>query len=104
MISNLERHTLAFLKDWLKWATTGAVWHPIYRKEQGLCLSYQEYARHTPFTYSELSKLFRAQGLNTGFPFGEKEFWEDARNATMHTNPMRLEWVRKTIKQLENKQ
>lgn len=105
-----ETIILGFLKDWLNWAK-GKPSKISYYANAGLCQGCETYAHAehgmtigVEFTHMELRNMFRADGLNTSFPFGFNDYVGRKREHIQHTCPKRLAWVKKTIKRLESKQ
>jgi hypothetical protein len=74
----------AALKRWLDWVERGAPDGEPYSRWRGLCSSLRN---------NELDRVFN----DCGFPFGVFSFIRDRDNATMHTCPKRLAFVRANV-------
>lgn len=105
-----ETIILGFLKDWLNWAK-GKPSKVNYFAHAGLCHGCETYAfaEHgmdigSEFSAMVLRNMFRADNLDTSFPFGYRSYTECKWNHSMHECPKRLVWVKATIKRLESKQ
>lgn len=92
-----------FYRSYAIWLEEGAPqWEPFSRTE-GLCWSVLYFATHCGYRSEallhELREQFEAAGLSQGYPFDEGGMAHSkARtNATMHTNPKRIQWVRERI-------
>lgn len=88
---------LTFLTDWLSWAETGAPPNAIFDRAQGLCGNGYIYSVQV---YCQLQDRFDREFLDDPeFPFNENI--DDYTNELDKTlNLHRLEWVRRTIKEL----
>lgn len=83
------------LREWLEWAENGAGEHDVFRRDLGLCSMIFNYdcTHGTGFDY-EMIDIF----AHNSYPFGgERAYYEDKKNKTMHLNPERLVWVRKQL-------
>lgn len=101
------------LTEWLEWATNGAPPHPLFSTSTGLCdtvFDYCDRQGHTADLCSEFEALlirdfgYDSEGLSMGrkwapsYPFGGQKRWGyDFKMDSMHTNELRLEWVRKVL-------
>lgn len=102
------------LTEWLEWATNGADHHHrIFSRDTGLCDTVAEWSDRSGYT-AEVSNEFEAllirdfgydpyylqQGrkIVPSYPFGGFDRWDrDYCGDTMHTNELRLDWVRKVL-------
>lgn len=91
---------LDFLKDWLSWAESDPQDDKKYSRKGGLCCAtVKERAVKGNKVFIAIRKNFNDEL----YPFGGKDrYFKDQKSATMHKNELRLAWVRKTIKELEN--
>lgn len=109
----MSKELREFLQAWLDWATNGAPdMKPFYRCI-GLCGNVIEHFRDvrdgtTIQVYAvsdrveeELKRLFKEQGLDKDYPFGQARYCAACSNGTQHRSTVRKNWVRK---QLENAQ
>lgn len=90
-----------FLKDWYKWATTGADEdHFEFSRSCGLCS--QSLIRGQQVS-EELQEIFREEFPHTSwlgnyYPFGGTDTYNmDSFENRMHLNPRRLLWVKGKI-------
>lgn len=91
-----------FLTAWLTWAEAGAPTHAYLEPSYGLCDNLAIFMGDAPIekdeaAYSDLLRLFRADGLVTSYPFGSEEFYYGYENLNHHEQPERLAWVRKVL-------
>lgn len=90
-----------FLWDWLSWAAYGSETSTLgfkYSKEFGLCTNLNMFCVNLyPEKYGacilHLHNMFRGDGLDTNYPFGVSEYFEDMRKGTQHQHAKRLAWV-----------
>lgn len=98
------------LTEWLEWADAGGPDHRVFSRSVGLCDTIANYLNRTYYTacvcreFEEL--LVRDFGPYSPlrprcpltYPFGGSDRWElDWYAETMHTNELRLAWVRKVL-------
>lgn len=101
-----------FLVDWLAFAeefaevkTSNQKYHPY--AGVGLCGGFvyfvnrkypiQAGALHTSFTGAAIAfikNIFIAEGLDSGYPFGFDEYIANAKEGSLHTNEVRIAWVK----------
>lgn len=103
---------LDFYQAWLSWAEnqdeTGLVMEDVFSSSVGLCgnLEYWLYDLDLPEdnwyliedTMQEMYNQFIEAGLCETYPFGRKSYLLDAENASQHTDPDRLHWVKSRLK------
>lgn len=63
-----------FLTAWLEWAEAGAPSHDTFRAEYGLCGNSNSFDGDTYCLEYELAAMFKADGLDGGYPFGESAY------------------------------
>lgn len=102
---NSEKVLLKFLKEWLVWATKGYT-HYEFRPYTGLCVNLLKYVSsgdHPAEVFDLLRNLLWEEfGEESDYPFGGiDEYFLESSNHLCHKNPQRIEWVKKTIKSLE---
>lgn len=101
-----------FLADWLAFAEEFAEVKISDRSRHpyaglGLCGSFvhfvnakhqvQSCAAHTSFTGAAnafIKNIFIAEGLDSGYPFGFDEYIANAKEGSLHTNEVRIAWVK----------
>lgn len=94
-----------FLTSWLKWAESDSscVDNPHgYSGDCGLCDSvvlYKGPGTDSTLTY-ELARLFRNDGLDGAFPFGQENYLARWDNDIQHLCPIRLAWVRTKLEEV----
>lgn len=99
----MSKELRAFLEDWLNWASSYAVdGNPSrYSASMGLCAAASRYSdgklEDTGKLYRELLRLFLADGLSTGYPFGYDAYYIREVYSSQHECPTRLAWVRKHL-------
>ena len=97
---------LAFYREWLAWAESGAPSDKPFSRRVGLCTN-MIYSQHIPAgerKYYELDRQLK-EAFSDGrcILFGGLERYDqDARDGTMHLNPERLAWVRARIADCED--
>lgn len=98
---NITPHLKQFLTEWLAWVDNGAVEQDPFERGVGLCGSLDRWVRRVfpdnndlqQEVYDELQEL-----LFGDYPFGGKELYSrEAMHNEMHTNELRLAWVRRMI-------
>lgn len=101
---------LNFLSDWLDWAGRCGEVTEIFSPCEGLCGGLGGWADRL-FVESDWPKIavkhgemaremkaaFKASGLDTLYPFGEKNFDERISKRNQHKDPARLAWVKAVI-------
>lgn len=102
---NSEKVFLTFLKEWLEWATEGGKSYE-FKPFSGLCINLLTWVvkgDHPAEVSDILSDLLEEEfGEESGYPFGGlDEYFLESSNHLCHKNPQRIEWVKKTIKSLE---
>lgn len=86
-----------FLKSWISWVDKGAPDFAPFSRREGLCHALPNWNMR-----GQLKLLFINDNMNPDYPFGGVAVFERYMyNSTQHLLPARLEWVRKTIKELE---
>lgn len=90
-----------FLQNWIDWTERGAPNYGPYDRADGLCNALVDFAidndlRISPVTL-ELEELFKADGLDDAYPFGEDTYNQAMCHSTQHTNQKRLAWVRSKL-------
>lgn len=104
MLAKNEGVILKFLKLWLAGDSKA-----ISRTCVGLCSNLSSYYGlnfgwdfvKADEVVKSLSKLFEEDSLDKHYPFGMLEYYKDADNESMCSNPKRVTWVEKTIAKLE---
>lgn len=94
----LDRELLSFLRSWIKWVENGAPYSSPYSRHSGLC---DNAKRHTHLLVRHMRCIWHNQGLSDSFPFGRQAYYEADHFGLMHRDEQRLQWVRKTITDLE---
>jgi len=101
-------HLLRFLKDYLAWAEDGAPEdHYTFRRREGLCHNADMWDADNDIHFSKgASKQLNAMLVrdfpdNPGYPFGEAAYNDGADKGTLHRYSLRINWVRKTIRELD---
>ncbi len=108
-----------FFKDYVEWLDRGApeTDEEVFDRDTGLCRNLNHWVDRKNDTadsaglfigylLGELLEMFRAEGLDTKYPFNEFEeegetpkmsfsYAEEYRTDTCHLNEKRLAWVRK---------
>lgn len=82
-----------FYNDYAAWLDKGAPEGQPFHRHVGLCMSVTQ----APYCLPpwKIKKQLEEAGLDTIYPFGgEYQFETDFDNATMHTNPLRIQWVK----------
>lgn len=100
---------LEFLEAWYEWATVvGAPQGEPFLRECGLCDNIENHEWNCSAHWDgfvamdDLRRLFVRDGLSSKYPFGERNYRTRHLEDTQHECPERLEWVRKTIAELES--
>lgn len=97
---------LSFLEDWYTWATTtpDGRGHDYFAPYTGLCLCLYSWANEKQTNgksyqnlATELKYSFANCGLDSEYPFGIENYHARHHDDTQHLDPIRLEWVKKTI-------
>lgn len=82
-----------FYNDYATWLDAGAPDGWPFSRKVGLCGSVTQHPYHLPRW--KIKKQLKEAGLDELYPFGgEYRFEIDFDNATMHTNPERIKWVK----------
>lgn len=93
-----RRPVIAFAKVYLDWVEGGAVENPVFMRHRGLCLTMQDWWVQLPGSGPELRRISDAMGYtwrNESTPFcAFRRYPDEARTASMHLNPLRMDWVR----------
>lgn len=105
MHKELER----FLFEYLEWAEAGAPRHSTFDRECGLCDNLDMWCEnlHEDDAW-DVTEEFLSLLPKTGdpeadrFPFGKDDYYARSREGTLHECPLRLEFVRKVLKEAEN--
>lgn len=84
-----------FYQAYAAWLDAGAPEGQPFDRGYGLCDNlYDQYYCHRGLM-NEMRGQFKKAGLDIDYPFGGSEVFEDETdNSTMHTNPLRVQWVK----------
>lgn len=87
-----------FYCEYLEWVNSGALIHPIFSTDVGLCecvLRYGNTNLKSISIFKELRKQLKDSNLSVLFPFNYNgnDYSEEVRNNLSHNNKMRLQWV-----------
>lgn len=102
IIPNPSPELIAFLTDWLDWATSDAP-DDRYSSSYGLCYCSEDWVddheeQYPDLAYSalslELTRHFSANASCGSYPFGEAAYDQCAATNTQHLDPNRRAWVR----------
>lgn len=99
------------LTEGLEWADAGGPDHDTFSRSRGLCDTIADYLAvgdYTDCVCGEFEELllehfgrdprYRFTVIPLSYPFGGGDRWElDWANDQMHTNELRLAWVRKVL-------
>ena len=94
---------LNFYRDWLDWAEDDGT-PGIFNGKVGLCMNLHLWCARRPGTRNlkfELENEFEAAERNVSYPFGKASYERLRVSGLLHTQPARLRWVRKRIKEIE---
>lgn len=84
-----------FYNDYAAWLDAGAPQRKPFGRHMGLCINLWDWSEHNINLDIELSNQFKDGGLDEDYPFGgETQFDIDLENRAMHTNPLRIKWVK----------
>lgn len=89
-----------YLQSWLAWAEGGAPHHAPYTRAFGLCANRRRYAQdetERQVLLGELQGMFRRDGLDEAYPFGDAEYDALCRKEEQHLYVPRLTWVRSKL-------
>lgn len=100
------RMIIRMLRDYVAWVQGGAMESPNspFGRGRGLCYTYKNYYRADTHALGleVMKRLWEANGWKSNFPFGGHDVYQaEARQHLMHLNPMRMEWVQRTITDLK---
>lgn len=104
-LSNMKHPAImkAFLQDYLTWVDAGAPDQEPYWRQFGLCQAARMYMKSNNLDFSltwELELLFIQEDKDTEYPFGHYNYITRANDKTQHEDPIRLDWIKKTIGEL----
>lgn len=98
-----------FLSEYLAWTEAGAPAGFTFDRGYGLCDNLDVWCEDLPENEAwEITEEFLSLLPKTGdpevdrFPFGKDDFYVRSREGTLHECPLRLEFVRKILKEAEN--
>lgn len=97
-----EQDLREFLKAWLEWVEAGAPHNGKFVRSEGLCYSVRHWAELKNFPYERRAELYTSlsQALPACgcYPFGGNwRYDREAVGGLMHTNELRLDWVRSQL-------
>lgn len=106
--AQLETAILEFLKNWIAWVEQGAEEpHFVFNRSEGLCLLLTKYAMRSLLMNEPeiegLQRLFKKMLGYEPVPFNTGDvphYGYEKANGLMHTNPRRLMWAHRKIKEL----
>lgn len=107
----MSSHLKQYLTDYLNWAEADAPPHDAFSPFHPLCGNARFWVRKenritlggeidTEQMVDELQYMFDSDGLDIWYPFGEEKYFFECHSASHHRNPVRIEWVRQTIKSI----
>lgn len=91
-----------FLSAYLEWAKQDAP-DDTFDRRCGLCTNLIDFSAFyldvddSDALIDELSNLFTASGLDTGYPFGSRVYSYECAHATHHRNSGRLAWIEEQL-------
>lgn len=109
----MSKELREFLQAWLDWSTNGAPDMKPFCRCIGLCGNVIEHFRNvrsdsTIAVYSvsgrveeELKRLFKEQGLDHDYPFGQARYCVAGSKGTMHRSTIRKNWIRKQLEKAQ---
>lgn len=87
-----------FLSEWLAWAEAGGPENYLFNRSLGLCGASYLYSGSIKLRVELQEKLAESlRDFTNPFSGGYHGFEVERVNRTMHKNPLRLAWVRKTL-------
>lgn len=115
VVANFTQYYTEFLIEWLQWAESNPPsieyeqypW-PDFSTYYGLCENFYQWLRRKEYlgmihfawydyVYPKVSELFRDEGMDQHYPFGEDAYDAHGESGEHNTHPPRLDWVRDFI-------
>lgn len=100
-------HLKTFLQAWLDWVESGAPDNEPFSRGMGLCgnIRYSGFTAgldHRDECHGELKQRLYLDSLDEYYPFNTNSSYdEDSENCRHYLNQARIQWVRETIKKLQ---
>jgi hypothetical protein len=93
-----------FLTAYIEWVDAGAPQGRPFARGAGLCYGVDVFCEEQPepdvaydFVCRELKRMFRADGLDRVYPFGDAAYDECAVKDTQHLHQPRIDWIKSKL-------